>query len=444
MPFTPAFTDILTFIETFCTFLFLLLTLELTYGHKHDKITCGISLPCTLLAYFSCYLLCYYFLNQIYHNVSLQYFCYLFLTLSFCLVYGRLFIKTAFTNTLSLVLIYFCCINCTKGLINLLEFLFSNSSQRNFTYSISSQVLLYVFLVCFLWFFKKHPLNISGELPLNYRITFISLPIIFLVITQFYLFSAYTDERTLSYQLLYFVLGDIVLLALYYLSYIIMLTYDNLYATQLVNQRLSLQLDNMNRSTGMIEQIRRDKHEMKNVYFYLDSLAENKEYDKLTEFVHQKLKHRFDTIEEFHTGNQLVDFLLTQKVSEARSLSIQVTTNLSLPEKIEIDDLDLYGVLLNLIDNAIDASMNETHKDIYISISEIKGYLAIKIKNHVSSDVLLYNPHLKTTKSKKSEHGIGLKVVTSIVKKYDGIQNIYVENEYFTTDLMLVNKATKK
>ena len=70
----------------------------------------------------------------------------------------------------------------------------------------------------------------------------------------------------------------------------------------------------------MVEQIRRDKHEMKNVYFYIQSLIKSGELDELEKFVDTKLVPRYDRLEEFNTGNQMLDYLLTQKINEARDL----------------------------------------------------------------------------------------------------------------------------
>lgn len=133
-----------------------------------------------------------------------------------------------------------------------------------------------------------------------------------------------------------------------------------------MNQKLELQLNHMERSIGMVEQIRRDKHEMKNVYFYIQSLLKSGQIDELEEFVDEKLVHRFDAYEEFRTGNEILDFLLTQKVSEAREYQIHVMTNVLLPSALSIEENDLCGLLLNLLDNAIDASKRKGWRYSYL------------------------------------------------------------------------------
>ncbi|MDY4968921.1 MAG: GHKL domain-containing protein [Lachnospiraceae bacterium] len=42
-----------------------------------------------------------------------------------------------------------------------------------------------------------------------------------------------------------------------------------------------------------------------------------------------------------------------------------------------------------------------------------------------------------TTKSDRHNHGIGLRVIHSIVKKYNGIINTSMQSGYFTVDVML-------
>ena len=116
-------------------------------------------------------------------------------------------------------------------------------------------------------------------------------------------------------------------------------------------------------------------------------------------------------------------------------------TNVLLPSSLSIEENDLCGLLLNLLDNAIDASKKEKDGDIHISIHQVKNYLEIEVKNKCSSDILKNNPLLHTTKSDSRNHGLGLRIIDSIVKKYNGIKNIQMESSYFIVDIMLQNQV---
>ena len=162
-----------------------------------------------------------------------------------------------------------------------------------------------------------------------------------------------------------------------------------------------------------------------------------KNYEELEKYLDTELEYRFNTMEEFQTGNVMLDHLLTQKVSEAREQQIHVITDILLISKISIKDNDLCAVLMNLLDNAIDASKAEIEKDIHITLSVVKNYLNIQVKNKCSYDVLKENKTLKTTKNDKDNHGLGLKIIHSIVDKYNGIFKASMENGYFVVHIML-------
>lgn len=136
-------------------------------------------------------------------------------------------------------------------------------------------------------------------------------------------------------------------------------TYENMINANNINHRLQLQIEYTKRSSSMIVKIRKEKHEIKNKYFYIQSLVKSHKYEKLEHYLDTELAYHFNAIEEFQTGNKLIDFLLTQKVSEAHEQKIRVMTNVLLPPDLPIKDDDICALLLNILDNAIDASKHD-------------------------------------------------------------------------------------
>lgn len=213
--------------------------------------------------------------------------------------------------------------------------------------------------------------------------------------------------------------------------------YEKYSESSSIAQRMALQLDHVERSAAMIEQIRSDRHELKNIFFYLNSLSEAGKYDEIREFCEDHLTHRYDRLEEFNTGNEILDYLLTQKVSEAREANIHVMADVLLPPALPIVDIDLCSLLMNLLDNAIDASKKEERGDIQILMNIKKNYLSLTVRNKSSQDILKNNPSLRTSKDDFANHGIGTRVIRSICKKYNGMVDYRMENGYFVADVML-------
>ena len=285
--------------------------------------------------------------------------------------------------------------------------------------------------------FLRYPLRYVAELPSRTIFLMLCTPCLLFILAEYFVNIAHTNDTVLTISLSFFSLLIMTSLVTYYLFYTITETFHEKSQSQLISQRLELQLNNVERSIGMVEQIRRDKHEMKNVYFYIQSLIKSGELDELEKFVDTKLVPRYDRLEEFNTGNQMLDYLLTQKINEARDLAIHTYADVRIPSDLPVEDSDLSGLLLNLLDNAIDASRDVKNADIQINIGILKSYLSIQIKNRTNENVLANNPELHTSKTDKACHGYGLKIVRSIVDKYNGIINIQMEGGYFCTRVML-------
>ena len=63
-----------------------------------------------------------------------------------------------------------------------------------------------------------------------------------------------------------------------------------------------------------------------------------------------------------------------------------------------VDDMDLYILLENLCDNAIEAAAQSNNPTIKLQISEDNGNLCIYIGNTTPGNVLKNNPDMNTTK----------------------------------------------
>lgn len=113
--------------------------------------------------------------------------------------------------------------------------------------------------------------------------------------------------------------------------------------------------------------------------------------------------------------------VVNSKLSEAKNLNIQ-TKCIIQNELDDIDELDLAILLANLLDNAIEACVqNKDTSDILLKIWCDSGFHCMELSNTIESDVLLNNPNLKTSKKDSEVHGIGLQTIKDIVSQNNGI-----------------------
>lgn len=421
-------------IEPYITFTFLISTLAVTLPPRRKEVR-FIAFSIILHTIF---FICLYSPIQLHVVSFLAYWCVMF---GLGLIFAISFSTERFVIQLTLCTTYLSWIIMSKSSItSCFELIGINISS--FPEYILFYGILYISLLFCTIFMQRHRLNIIPGLSWKYWICMAITPALFAVFINVSILSRDSISNNSHYTPLLLLLLFFSSLMSYYLSHIISSTAKNLLDTRIMKQKFEMQLQHMEYSAEMAEQIRQEKHEIKNIYLYIQSLLKNSELQELENFIDTKLVHRFDLYEEFQTGNPSIDFLLTQKVNEAKSANISVMTNILLPQNLKIDNNDLYGLLLNLLDNAIEASSKEKHGDIHVSICQKKFYLCIEVKNKVSTNILSDNPHLNTTKKDAANHGIGMKIINSIVQKYNGILTLEMESSYFVVSIMLQDIST--
>ncbi len=297
------------------------------------------------------------------------------------------------------------------------------------------QDILLILLSLFLIF---HPLTRCDFLPSKYWAVMYIGPAVLGFLIQFHIDASGASGYLFSTDFIYMIAIALVLeLILYYIAHILTKTFTDYHNANLMNQKLSLQANYMKQSETVAKQIREEKHELKNHYFYLQGLARSERYEELKDYLSSEIAERFTAMEEFHTGNDMLDYLLTQKTADARQHNIKVITNIALTPNMNIEDEDLYTLIGNLMDNAIEASKKEADPCIIIEMNVEKGFLNLSIKNRISRNVLSENPEMKTTKKNKEYHGIGLQLVKRAAEKYNGSFHMDSSGEYFTASAIL-------
>ena len=147
---------------------------------------------------------------------------------------------------------------------------------------------------------------------------------------------------------------------------------------------------------------------------------------------------------EVDSGNALMDAILNMKINYALSIGITIDKKIKIPSELRYNGMDLVIVLGNLLDNAIEgAEGNREEKKLSIELKFDVGNLAIYIENTYNGyldgkkgnteDIML----LKTTKKNKGFHGIGMKNVADVVKKYDGTVNWSASDGVFAINILL-------
>ena len=139
------------------------------------------------------------------------------------------------------------------------------------------------------------------------------------------------------------------------------------------------------------------------------------------------------------TGNVMVDAILNSKLSLIKSKNIAVNAKATVPQKLQISEIDLCAIIGNLLDNAMEACLRQPETEarfIRVYIGLLKKQLYICVTNSVSGTVKKAGKSYLSTKNSDS-HGFGLMRIDTLAEKYGGYVNRQSEEGAFATEVML-------
>lgn len=200
---------------------------------------------------------------------------------------------------------------------------------------------------------------------------------------------------------------------------------------EVLKKEYSKQKDMAEEIKSLNKKTRTLKHDMKNHIIVITSYLNDGQYDEAKSYlskISDNLNKMYTYIE---TGNSLLNYIINTKLQFAKENNIDVKAEIENLSFEQIGSVDFSALLNNLLDNAIEASLNSNHKEIVVNILRKRGYDTILVKNKISKSVLNDNPNLISTKKNKEEHGYGLKHIKALVDKYEGMIDIYEEEDFF-------------
>lgn len=174
-------------------------------------------------------------------------------------------------------------------------------------------------------------------------------------------------------------------------------------------------------------------HDFKNHIRTMQALAKENSYGELEQYINELGDSITGVYGKTYTGVNFVDAIINCKMQAAAEQGIIMSVDAIYPHDASIKQTDVSAVLVNLLDNAIEACGRvDTEKSISLSISSINSMLVIKVKN----SSLPIND-LSTTKSDTVRHGYGIKIVKSIAEKYSGAFDTSYSDGVFYAKVLL-------
>ena len=184
------------------------------------------------------------------------------------------------------------------------------------------------------------------------------------------------------------------------------------------------------------EKTRLLKHDMKNHIMVIMSFLDENKIEDAKSYISGILDDLNKMYTYIHVGNALLNYIINGKFKEAAKRGVAVKAEISNLPFEGMESVDFSALLNNLLDNAIEAAEQSEEKKIAVHILEKRGWESICVANTIRESVLTNNPDFMTTKPEEG-HGYGMKQISRIVEKYQGLMDIYEEDGYFKVDIML-------
>lgn len=201
-------------------------------------------------------------------------------------------------------------------------------------------------------------------------------------------------------------------------------------------ENYALQLQEMSKTW---QQAREYRHDMKQRYLLIESYLDRGEYEKIRELYQRSV----ETLEEednlSNTGNVSFDTIVNYKAAVARKNNIKVKIDTMIPYDMKLEDVDLYSLLGNLFDNAIEAAgkADMEEREIKLRAKMSGNNLYLEMENPYAGELRKQGRNYLTTKENKNEHGLGLRIVENIINRHNGQMIIDDKDNYFKIKVLL-------
>ena len=311
--------------------------------------------------------------------------------------------------------------------------LFHEQSVNWIVCAVISKLILFLIVIMVRRIYR-HEIILGKKYAVTMGIYSIFLLTFLLVMAEF---SMNAVKLKMSLFLLFFIIS--IIMELLTLSFVIKAgeSYEQKQRAEFIELKNSMLQQSLNETKQAFQLWRKSIHDYKNNVLVLSQLAQNDDIEGIKKY----LKKETDLIDRkifcIHTGNSVIDVIINTKQHFAEAKGILFVVNAFLPEHGTILDLDLANILGNLLDNAIEASMEEQDPYIDVIIRQEKSFMLIKVTNKYCGEL---PGNMRSSKKNKIFHGIGIESVKSTVEKYHGEFSIKKQDNEVVVQILLLNQ----
>lgn len=153
----------------------------------------------------------------------------------------------------------------------------------------------------------------------------------------------------------------------------------------------------------------------------------------------EQLRAKVDEYDVYvDTGNRVLDIVIAEKRAICNQRGIELTTLLDGAQLDFMEELDLYSLVSNALNNAIDAAgaLPEGERFITLTAAAQSGMVTLHVENPYAGELVLEDDLPKTQRDERF-HGFGMRSMRRIAEKYGGTLAAKPADGIFRLDIIL-------
>lgn len=179
------------------------------------------------------------------------------------------------------------------------------------------------------------------------------------------------------------------------------------------------------------------RHEWKNQVTALRLMLGEKRLDALG----ARLSELEGTLEHLspktYTQHFAINAILQNSAAKAAAMGVAFHAQASIPAEVEIREEDLCALLLNMLDNALEAASQAEPKEVWCKLTLSQGFLAIQCENTFSGALKRDEKGRLLSTKREEGHGFGLSQMRAVAEKYHSVLDVSWEEGRFTVQTAL-------
>ena len=162
-------------------------------------------------------------------------------------------------------------------------------------------------------------------------------------------------------------------------------------------------------------------HDIKKCLLNIRALSNEKDNEKIIEYVDSIYNgYEIKSLKQY-SNNKLVNVIVSRYAQLCNNNNVNLTVDIRNIDFSFITDSDLTALLDNLLENAYEATKKSKNREIELKIdSRNEKYILFDIMNSSDTKPKMIGNFYLSTKNDNDLHGIGLKSISRIVKRYFG------------------------